>query len=162
MTPERWQQIRNVFEHAQPLSQFEREPYLAQACAGDPELRLEVDSLLKAASEAGSAFMDRPAADLMQAPQDSASSQARIGRRLGPYQIVAEIGRGGMGEVYRAVRIEGQFEQQVAIKLVRVGMGRPSSSSASCTNAKSWPRSLIPILPASSTAAQPPMACLTW
>ncbi|HEY1895160.1 MAG TPA: serine/threonine-protein kinase, partial [Terracidiphilus sp.] len=123
MTPERWQQIRNVFEHAELLNAFEREPYLAQACAGDPELRREVDSLLKAASEAGSAFMDRPAADLMQAPEDSDPSQTRIGRRLGPYQIVAEIGRGGMGEVYRAARIDGQFDQQVAIKLVRVGMG---------------------------------------
>jgi serine/threonine protein kinase/tetratricopeptide (TPR) repeat protein len=123
MTPERWQQIRNVFEHAEPLSELEREPYLARACANDPELRREVDSLLKAASAAGSAFMDRPAADLIQTPQDGASARTRLGLRLGPYEIVAEIGRGGMGEVYRAVRIDGQFDQQVAIKLVRGGMG---------------------------------------
>jgi eukaryotic-like serine/threonine-protein kinase len=123
MTPERWQQIRNVFEHAEPLTALEREPYLDRACAGDPELRREVDSLLQAASRAGSAFMDRPAADLMQPPEDGAPGQARVGRRLGPYEIVAEIGRGGMGEVYRAVRVDGQFEQQVAIKLVRAGMG---------------------------------------
>jgi eukaryotic-like serine/threonine-protein kinase len=123
MTPERWQQIRNVFEHAEPLSELERERYLAQACAGDPELRGEVDSLLKAASDAGSAFMDRPAADLISTPPDGTPALTRLGRRLGPYEIVAEIGQGGMGEVYRAIRIDGQFDQQVAIKLVRVGMG---------------------------------------
>jgi non-specific serine/threonine protein kinase/serine/threonine-protein kinase len=123
MTPERWQQIRDVFEQAEPLSALDREPYLDQACAGDPELRREVDSLLKAASRAGSAFMDRPAADLMQPLEDGTAGQTRVGRRLGPYEIVAEIGRGGMGEVYRAVRVDGQFDQQVAIKLVRAGMG---------------------------------------
>jgi non-specific serine/threonine protein kinase/serine/threonine-protein kinase len=123
MTPERWQQIRDVFEHAEQLSALEREPYLDEACARDPELRLEVDSLLKAASKAGSAFMDRPAADLMQPPEDGAAGHTRVGQRLGPYEIVAEIGRGGMGEVYRAVRVDGQFDQQVAIKLVRAGMG---------------------------------------
>ena len=65
---------------------------------------------------------------------------SRIGRRVGPYQIVAEIGHGGMGEVYRAGRIDGQFDQQVAIKLVRVGMGSPFIVERFRTSGRSWPR----------------------
>ena len=45
----------------------------------------------------------------------------RVGRRIGPYQLVEEIGVGGMGEVYRAFRADDQYRQQVAIKLVRAG-----------------------------------------
>ena len=52
---------------------------------------------------------------------DAGSAESRIGRRIGVYQIVEEIGCGGMGEVYRAVRADGQYDKQVAIKLVRVG-----------------------------------------
>ena len=126
MTPERWKQIRAVFEEAEALPASLRPAYLNQACDGDDQLRREVDSLLQAESQAGSNFMGRPAADLMHAPVDSAAAAApRIGTRIGPYQIVDEIGHGGMGEVYRAARIDGQFDQQVAIKLVRVGMGSP-------------------------------------
>ncbi len=66
--------------------------------------------------------MGRPAADLLQPPSNGAAISSRIGNRIGPYEVVVEIGHGGMGEVYRAVRIDGQFDQQVAIKLVRVGM----------------------------------------
>jgi serine/threonine protein kinase/tetratricopeptide (TPR) repeat protein len=123
MTPERWKQIRAVYEQAEQLSASDQSSYLSQACAGDAELRLEVESLLKAQSRAGSEFMGRPAADLMQPINNGAGIASRVGRRIGPYEIVDEIGHGGMGEVYRAVRIDGQFDQQVAIKLVRVGMG---------------------------------------
>ncbi len=56
-------------------------------------------------------------------PMDSRATDDRlIGRSVGPYQIIAEIGRGGMGTVYRAVRIDGEFEVAVAIKVVRHGM----------------------------------------
>jgi eukaryotic-like serine/threonine-protein kinase len=127
MTPERWKQIRAVFEEAELLHLPERLKYLDHACAGDDELRSEVQSLLQAQSQAGSDFMGRPAADLAsdfaQPPTNGVAVPSRIGSRIGPYQIVAEIGHGGMGEVYRAERIDGQFDQQVAIKLVRVGMG---------------------------------------
>jgi non-specific serine/threonine protein kinase/serine/threonine-protein kinase len=123
MTPERWKQIRTVFEEAELLDSSERVQFLDQACASDSELRQEVESLLQAQSQAGSDFMGRPAADLVQPLSNGAATASRIGRRAGPYQIVSEIGHGGMGEVYRAVRIDGQFDQQVAIKLVRVGLG---------------------------------------
>jgi serine/threonine protein kinase len=123
MTPERWQEIRAVFEQAELHSDVERAQYLDEACGGDAELRLEVESLLAAAGRAGGAFLGTPAVDMMQSTSEEDHSSARIGRQIGAYEIIAEIGHGGMGEVYRAVRIDGQFEQQVAIKLVRVGMG---------------------------------------
>ena len=123
MTPERWKQIRTVFEEAELLDSAERAQFLERACAGDEELREEVASLLQAQSRADSDFMDRPAADLVQETGNAAAVSSRVGSRVGPYRVVAEIGHGGMGEVYRAERIDGQFDQQVAIKLVRVGMG---------------------------------------
>src|SRR6476646_8637026 len=53
---------------------------------------------------------------------DSPANDRLIGRNVGPYQITAEIGRGGMGAVYRALRIDGEFDAAVAIKIVRHGM----------------------------------------
>src|SRR3954452_24534998 len=122
MTPERWKQIRAVFEEANAVASSQRIPFLDRACAGDSELRVEVESLLHAQSQAGSEFMGHPAVALVQPASNGAVTSSRIGSRIGPYRIVAEIGQGGMGEVHRALRIDGQFDQQVAIKLVRVGM----------------------------------------
>ena len=123
MTPERWQQIRAVYEQAELFSGAERAEYLDRECGADAELRQEVDSLLEAAARAGGEFMDTPAADLLPRAAADEAPRPRTGQRIGAYQITAEIGRGGMGEVYRAVRIDGQFDQEVAIKLVRVGIG---------------------------------------
>jgi eukaryotic-like serine/threonine-protein kinase len=126
MTPERWQEIRAVLERADVLGDSERAEYLNQACACDDELRIEVESLLEVAVRAGGEFLNTPAADLMQSAGEAELRSSRIawsGRRIGAYQIVAEIGHGGMGEVYRAVRTDGEFDQQVAIKLVRTEMG---------------------------------------
>ena len=123
MTPERWQEIRAVFEQAEMQIENERARYLDAACKGDAGLRNEVESLLAAAARAGGEFLGSPVAGLMQQLPEEEPHSARIGRRVGAYKIIAEIGHGGMGEVYRAVRIDGQFDQQVAIKLVRLGLG---------------------------------------
>ena len=162
MTPERWKQIRAVFEEAEALQMPLRLAFLNQACAGDDELHREVDSLLEAGSEAGSDFMGRPAADLMHSAANvTAGVSFRIGTRVDPYQIVDEIGHGGMGEVYRAARIDDQFDQQVAIKLVRVGLG-----SAFIIERFLGERQILatlnhPTLRACSTAEPPRTACLT-
>ncbi len=119
MTPERWQQIRKVFDQAVALTGAERRSFLETQCAGDPELRHEVESLLVANAEAGTGFLNTPAVDLT-GPDPNAPPK-RVGRRIGAYVIIEQIGHGGMGEVYRAGRADGQFEKQVAIKLVRGG-----------------------------------------
>jgi len=118
MNPERWQQVREVLAAAVALPADERAAYLNKACGQDAELRSEVDSLLDSHDEAASQFLNVPAADVKNALGKPSS---RIGSRIGVYQIEEEIGRGGMGEVYRAIRADGQYTKEVAIKLVRGG-----------------------------------------
>jgi serine/threonine protein kinase len=120
MTPERWQQIRGVFDHASGLRVEERAAFLDQACAADSDLRHEVESLLLADDKAGTRFLNTPAIDLTRR-SEADQPVGRVGRRIGAYNIVKEIGHGGMGEVYRAGRADGQYEKEVAIKLVRGG-----------------------------------------
>lgn len=126
MKPDRWKQVREVLDHAIALPDSERTSFLNSACAGDLELRAEVESLLSSHEKAGSIFLQNPPVDLKSALPEPARSADRVGRRVGVYQIMEEIGHGGMGEVYRAVRADGQFDKQVAIKLVRVGLDTAS------------------------------------
>ena len=119
MNPERWREIRKVFDHAVALPDLERAAYLDLECASDPDLRREVESLLVFNSEAGTGFLSTPAVDWRKAMPDA--TPTRVGRRIGAYNVLEEIGEGGMGEVYRAARADGQYEKQVAIKLVRGG-----------------------------------------
>ena len=119
MSPERWLRVKDLLSGALELPPAEQSGYLDQACAGDAELRAELDSLLAAARQAET-FLESPAFDAEHiAPHGTGSTW--IGRRVGSYEIVAEIGHGGMGEVYEAIRADHQFQQQVAIKLVRHG-----------------------------------------
>lgn len=124
MKTERWLIVREVLDHAIALSPPERHEYLAVKCAGDPELRAEVESLLRSHERAGVEFLNSPAVDLRSLVGANGSSNY-IGRRIGVYKILEEIGHGGMGEVYRASRVDGQYEKQVAIKLVRIGLDSP-------------------------------------
>src|SRR5277367_3952257 len=119
MTPERWQQIRGIFDQALSLKSDERAAFLATACGPDVELRQEVESLLASDDQAGTKFLNTPAVNL--ARPDPIAPPSRVGLRIGAYNIVEEIGHGGMGEVYRAGRADGQYEKEVAIKLVRGG-----------------------------------------
>jgi eukaryotic-like serine/threonine-protein kinase len=122
MNPERWQQIREVLDRAIASPDAERSALLDVACSGDPELRDEVESLLRSHQQAGSVFLKKPAVDFSASTHEPANHGGRIGRRVGVYQIVEQIGEGGMGEVYRAVRADGQYDKEVAIKFVRVGL----------------------------------------
>src|SRR5207253_1243975 len=90
----------------------ERAGFLAEACAGDESVRREVESML-AQPMATDGLLDRPA--LLAAAQQMETS-IRTGRRLGPYEIEARIGSGGMGEVYRAR--DTKLERAVAIKIL--------------------------------------------
>jgi len=121
LTPEAWQRVRGVLERAIEMNPAERGSYLDAECGGDPELRAEVESLIQSFERAGDTFLEGRAIDL--AGVDLAAPQAAItGQRIGPYQVVEEIGHGGMGVVYRAVRADDQFRKEVAIKVVRGGL----------------------------------------
>jgi eukaryotic-like serine/threonine-protein kinase len=119
MTPERWQQVKGVLQQILEISPPRRAAFLDQACEGDEPLRLEVESLL--ADEQAEGFLETPL--WTSAVFESALAGSLVGQRIGAYEIVALIGEGGMGSVYRAVRADEQYEKQVAIKVVRQGLG---------------------------------------
>jgi serine/threonine protein kinase len=119
MTPERWQKVEEIFNHALELHSEERAAWLAEACQGDPELQSEVSSLLESDAAAGFVGANVKAAVVSLNEENARESE---GRRVGPYRLVREIGRGGMGAVYLAARDDQQYESEVAIKLVRPGL----------------------------------------
>src|SRR6202522_737468 len=126
MTREQWQNVRKILERALELDPAECTSYLDEACAGDAELRREVESLLATNDAATGAFLAGKAIDQVggfeRASSYALKGDALEGRRIGPYLVIEEIGHGGMGTVYRAVRADDQYQQQVAIKVVRGGL----------------------------------------
>ncbi|HLE62593.1 MAG TPA: hypothetical protein VI750_05630, partial [Pyrinomonadaceae bacterium] len=109
MTPERWKRVEQVFEAALEHPPAERAAYLDSACLGDSSLRQQVETLLVALDQAGastskiSPSLGLPLSEILVPPTSV------IGKRLGAYRIVQEIGRGGMGSVYLAVRADDEF-----------------------------------------------------
>jgi eukaryotic-like serine/threonine-protein kinase len=120
MNSERWQQVKELFTATLETDPSQRPSFLDKVCASDPSLRSEIEGLLAADEEAGTQFLNHSAL-VTETAESAPAANTRIGRRLGSYQIVEEIGAGGMGEVYRAFRADDQYRKQVAIKLVRVG-----------------------------------------
>ena len=126
MTPERWQQIKGVLDQALDRAPSERAALLDRLCSTDSSLRREVEVLLAADEEAGTEFLNESRSLDLGTTADLYGSSATpknnwIGRRVGPYKIVEQIGVGGMGEVYRAFRADDQYKKQVALKVVRGG-----------------------------------------
>ncbi|HKV08466.1 MAG TPA: serine/threonine-protein kinase [Thermoanaerobaculia bacterium] len=117
MTPERWQEVKAVLDGALERAPSERAAFVAAACGEDEELRQEVDSLLDTEAEVGE-FLSEPVFATLSGGLDGLEE----GRRIGPYRIVREIGRGGMGQVYLAVRADDEYEKQVAVKVVGWGL----------------------------------------
>src|SRR5207344_3325355 len=122
-----WRRIEEVFQAALDIPPEQRDAYLSGACGGDYELRLEVESLLSRDDELQDRDQSRVIAGIIEGTaaslfDDEAPPDAMVGAQLGNYRIIREIGRGGMGAVYLAVRSDEAFEKQVAIKLVKRGI----------------------------------------
>lgn len=120
LTSHRWSEVRRIYEQALEIEEPVRATFIKQACSDDAELRAEIESLLAARDQAAD-FLDQPVVNLNVSGIGADAGSTRVGQRIGPYHLEAKIGQGGMGEVYRAVRADGEFDRQVAIKLVRGG-----------------------------------------
>jgi eukaryotic-like serine/threonine-protein kinase len=125
--PERWARIDALFGAALDRPVSERLDFLAAECGEDRELYDAVRSLLEDEAAAGALIGESVtgfAPDLLAAlpPDGDEDDDPVAGRVVGPYRLVAELGRGGMGAVYLAERADGEFEKRVALKLVKRGM----------------------------------------
>ena len=108
-----WQQIEPILASVLELSEQQRSARVEQLCAGNASLRSELQSLLAAHDRAGSFLEVKTQISL-----DSAETVSLVSKQLGPYRLLEPIGHGGMGTVYRAERADGQFQKQVAVKVV--------------------------------------------
>jgi serine/threonine protein kinase/tetratricopeptide (TPR) repeat protein len=103
----------------------QRSAYLDRMCL-DVSLRLYVESLLSSYEEAQD-FLTEPAFVGSSNVPEPESADGWVGRQVGPYHLIEEIGEGGMGVVYRAVRADDQYHKEVAIKLLRSGLDSGST-----------------------------------
>ena len=115
MTPERWQQVKQIFQSAieRPLS--ERDGFISQACADDPDLRSQVQSLISSYDTTPDSFQSIAANVAAQMMFDD-DAKSLLGHCIGPYEVTERIGRGGMGEVFLAQ--DSRLARKVALKLL--------------------------------------------
>ncbi len=118
MNPERWLKIKAVFNEAVELDSAECEAFLKNQTGADSEILTEVRKLLSAEKENNFA---EPIANLSNLWQDE-KAEDFLGKEIGDYKILREIGRGGMGIVFEAVREKADFSQTAALKLLKRGM----------------------------------------
>lgn len=126
MTPEEWQKIRPILEGALELAPALRTEFLDSAC-GDAAMRLEIEALIESHERASTEVLNSAAVPSI--PPLETRFAPRVEKRVGAYEIICEIAQGGMGAVYRAVRADGQYTQQVALKIVRGDLSSPLAAS---------------------------------
>ncbi len=113
MNVETWKKVDTLFNQALDISPLEREEFLRASCNGDNEIRQAVLDMLKADEDAD--FLE---ASPVQALNETAFSEKFIGKQIGRFKILHEIGQGGMGAVFAAVRTD-EIQQKVALKILR-------------------------------------------
>ena len=120
-----WNRIKPLLDQALTLAPEERQPFLDQACSTDPTLRVAAEHFfaeLERLDQRG--FMESPMGDrfetlIAKALEPGAGAVESL--KIGSYRTVRTLGYGGMGTVFLAERVDGEFERQVALKLIRQG-----------------------------------------
>lgn len=115
MTPERWQQVKEIFNSAIKYRPEDRSIFLSHACSGDEALRSEVESLISSHEKEGS-FIDEPAYAVAAELLVNENSDLQSGYSIGNYEVLSFISRGGMGEIYLAQ--DKRLNRKVALKLL--------------------------------------------
>src|SRR5207247_63800 len=116
MTPGRWPQLKQIFQSAIERNAAERSAFLNQACADDPALRSQVESLIASHDQAGDSI-EAMAAEAATEMLDDDQAVSIVGKQISHYQVGSRIGRGGMGEVFLAH--DTSLGRKVALKLLR-------------------------------------------
>ena len=122
LSPELWPRVKALFERAVELPREERTAWLERECPDDEQTRREVETLL-AADAGNDEFIEESIGRFpAQVIAEHAGDDTLIGRRFGAYEILRELGRGGISVVYLAERADEQFHKRVAIKLIKRGL----------------------------------------
>jgi predicted ATPase/serine/threonine protein kinase len=124
MTPERYQRIQDILQTALEKDSSERAAFLSEACGEDDSLRRQIESLIILGGRAGS-FLESPAAEKAAELIAGDHANLRPGQRLGPYEILTQLGSGGMGQVYLAE--DTRLKRNVALKLLRSFLTKDSA-----------------------------------
>lgn len=125
----RWHAIQSLFDQVLDLPETERAAFIEKSCGADPKLKREISDLLEAEKRSPD-ILDKPAKDMHKAlitcfpdtaffSDDDALDLAMENTTIGSFKLIRQIGRGGMGSVYLAERNVGDFDQTVAIKVLR-------------------------------------------
>ena len=120
MTPERWQQVKAIFDQAVDREPASRAAFLRERCGNDEELQREVESLLASDQETGS-LLENPLIGQATVASPLPAPSPADGDSFGPYVPVRVLGEGGMGTVYLA-RQQQPIRREVALKVVKLGM----------------------------------------
>jgi serine/threonine protein kinase len=115
MTPERWKEVEPIYQAALDHDVAARRAFIAEACAGDDDLRRDVESLLEAYGSRDR-FLESGALNAVARELAMHSPRATAGQRLGAYELIELLGAGGMGEVWRA--LDPGLRRHVAIKIL--------------------------------------------
>lgn len=121
MNPTRWAKISDIIETVLEKNENERSAYLTQVCGKDTALRQEVESLLSYQDTVENNIFENNQLNLLLSPDNNQLTDNFIGKQIDKYKLISLLGEGGMGAVFLAERTDGEFEQQVAIKLLKQG-----------------------------------------
>jgi serine/threonine protein kinase len=136
MTPERWQEIKRIFNSAAERAPGERRSYVAAACAGDEELRREVESLLGSLDESASFMGQSAVAQIADQLETILFKKFSAGQVVAHYRVISELGAGGQGAVYKA--LDTKLDRTVALKLLP-----PEATAVDATSRKRFRREAL-------------------